>query len=215
MPISPATVGSSDGKNDIYRGHNKKAYTRLRTLVNAMAAAINAGAQVVNSLTADAPGRGVIQAGYFDAATVALKFAAGCFAANSTIRALFAAGLFDSATVTSVFAAASIPSSKLATTVAPATLSGPGAIDSTKKLTLFTSTGAGNALTLADGTYAGQVVVVHHTVKGASGTGVITPTNCQHTSVTLTAAYDSVEFVWTGATWAIGRLVGATAVVTG
>jgi hypothetical protein len=96
---------------------------------------------------------------------------------------------------------------------APATRSGAGAISLTNHLTLFTSTGAGNALTLANGTYAGQRVRVIHSVKGSSGTGVITPTTFDHTSVTLTNAYASVEFVWTGTTWTIARLIDAT--VTG
>jgi len=96
---------------------------------------------------------------------------------------------------------------------APATISGAGAISLTNHLTRFTSTGAGNALTLANGTYAGQRIRVIHSVKGASGTGVITPTTFDHTSVTLTNAYASVEFVWTGTTWTIARLIDAT--VTG
>lgn len=181
MPITTVTI------HDLSRQiQNKLARARIKTCTDALVTAVNAGAQVVNSLSADTDGRAMMAANYFDATTAAAKFAA-----------------------------ASIPLSKLATTVAPATRSGAGAIDSTKKLTLFTSTGAGNALTLADGTYAGQVAVVFHSVKGASGTGVITPTTFDHTSVTLTAAYDSAEFVWTGTTWTLGRLVGATAVVTG
>lgn len=71
-------------------------------------------------ITADANGRKIFQAGLFDAATVALKFAAGCFAANATIRALFAAGLIDSATATSIIAAGAIPISK----VAPSSIDG-------------------------------------------------------------------------------------------
>ena len=96
---------------------------------------------------------------------------------------------------------------------APATRSGAGAISLTNHLTLFTSTGAGNALTLANGTYAGQRVRIIHSVKGASGTGVITPATFDHTSVTLTNVYASVEFIWTGSTWTIARLIDAT--VTG
>lgn len=207
MTVTAVTRDQLEYPTDIYNAAALKAW------VDAITTAANAGSLSAGGLSADANGRAVMASGYFDAATVALKFAAGCFAANSTVRALFAAGLIDAATAASIIAAGAIPASKLATVAAPATLSGPGAIDVTKGQTQFTSTGAGNALTLANGTYAGQKVVVFHAVKGSSGTGVITPTTFDHTSVTLTNAYESVEFIWTGSTWTIGRLIGAT--VTG
>ena len=209
MTVTAVTTLQLEYPTDIYNA------TAIKAWVDAVTTAANLGTIAGGALTADGPGRAAFAANFFDATTVAAKFAAGCFAANGTIRALFAAGLIDSATATSIIAAGAIPASKLATAAAPATLSGPGAIDVTKGQTSFTSTGAGNALTLANGTYAGQKVVVFHSVKGASGTGVITPTTFDHTSVTLTAVYDSVEFIWTGSTWTLGRLIGATAVVTG
>lgn len=190
--------------------------TAVATAINALITAVNAGTQVVNSLSADGPGRGIIAAGYFDAATVALKFAAGAFAANSTIRALFAAGLIDSATATSIIAAGAIPASKMASVAAPDTKSGTGVtLDPTKAQTNYTTTAGGNTASLANGTYAGQKVVVFHAVKGSSGTVVITPATFDHTSVTLTDVYASVEFIWTGTTWTMGRLVGSGVTVTG
>ena len=80
---------------------------------------------------------------------------------------------------------------------APTPLSGAGAVIP-GDVCMFTSTGAGNALTLANGTYPGQVTTVVHSVKGSSGTGVITPANGDHTSVTLTAVGDAVGFIWDG-----------------
>jgi hypothetical protein len=189
MPLTMSEIPNSFGKGGANIGDGDPVLAailqQVRADLVALFAAAAAGTLAADGLSADAAGRAVIAAGYFDAATVAAKFVAGA-----------------------------IPMSKLAAVAAPATLSGPGAIDPTKGQTNFTSTAAGNALTLADGTYAGQKVVVFHSVKGASGTGVITPAHFDHTSVTLTDAYASAEFIWTGAAWTLGRLVG-TATVTG
>jgi hypothetical protein len=85
---------------------------------------------------------------------------------------------------------------------APATLSGAGTISVVNPTTLFTSTGAGNALSLPNGTVTGQRVTVIHTVKGASGTGVITPVSAGNfASCTLTAKWDWGTFEWSGSAW--------------
>jgi hypothetical protein len=86
-------------------------------------------------------------------------------------------------------------------------LSGAGAINLTTRTTLFTSTGASQALTLADGT--GVVPIgfrkrVMHYVDG--GSGVFTAGGALHlgtgvTTVTLTAKGDWVEFEWDGTNW--------------
>lgn len=83
-------------------------------------------------------------------------------------------------------------------------LSGAGAIDLTKGLTKFTSTGAGNALTIADGSYVGQEHTIVHVVDG--GTGVLTAGGALHltagiTTITLTNAWEWVKLRWTGALW--------------
>ena len=207
MPIAAVS------KKQIEYPHNVANASAIRVLLEALRTAVNAGAQVVNSLSADSPGRGIIAAGYFDAATVALKFAAGAFAANSTIRALFAAGLFDLATATSVFAANSIDESKLARRVAAQALSGAGAINKTAITTLFTSTGAAQALTLADGDFASQRKRVIHIADG--GSGVITQTSgakltASITTITFTNIWDWVELEWSGTLWNVVGYTGVT-----
>ena len=56
-------------------------------------------------LSADATGRALMAASYFDATTFEAKFAAAAFAASATSRAVFAANFFDAATVLAKFAA--------------------------------------------------------------------------------------------------------------
>jgi hypothetical protein len=83
---------------------------------------------------------------------------------------------------------------------APQALSGAGAVNVTTFATLFTSTGAAQALTLADGTQAGQIKFIMHVVDG--GSGVLTPTTkTNFTTLTLTAAYDWGAMIWDGSAW--------------
>jgi hypothetical protein len=80
-------------------------------------------------------------------------------------------------------------------------LSGAGAVNLTTLVTSLTTTGAAQALTLADGT-AGQIKVIVHTVDG--GSAVLTPTTALgFTTMTFTNAGDSITLVWTSAGWAI------------
>lgn len=73
-------------------------------------------------------------------------------------------------------------------------LSGAGAVDQTLPVTLFTSTGASQALTLADGTH-GQIKTIVHAVDG--GSGILTPaTKTGYTTVTFTAAGDTVTLMF-------------------
>lgn len=112
---------------------------------------------------------------------------------------------------TSVFVSTGGVASKIGAASTPQALSGAGAINVTSGTTFFTSTGAGNALTLANGTYAGQIKRVSHAVKGSSGTGVITPaTPLNFATATLTAVRDWVEFVWNGTAWQVSAYGGAT-----
>jgi hypothetical protein len=72
----------------------------------------------------------------------------------------------------------------------PDTLSGAGAIPITTTTTAYTSTGAAQALTLANGTN-GQVKTIVHDVDG--GSGVLTPTTkTGFTTVTFNNAGDTV-----------------------
>lgn len=76
-----------------------------------------------------------------------------------------------------------------------AALSGAGAVSIVKAVTLYTSTGASEALTLADGT-AGQEITVIHDVDG--GSGILTPTTkTGYSTITFTNAGDSVKLMFT------------------
>ena len=96
---------------------------------------------------------------------------------------------------------------------APQALSGAGAIDLVTRTTLFTSTAAGNALSLANGLFAGQRKTVFYTAEAAGAdTGVITPaTPGNFATATVNAVKDAVEFEWSGAAW---NVVGWSGTVT-
>jgi hypothetical protein len=80
-------------------------------------------------------------------------------------------------------------------------LSGAGAVNLTDMLTSLTTTGASQALTLADGT-VGQIKIITHTVDG--GSAVLTPTTkIGFTTITFTAVGDTGTFIYTSAGWAI------------
>jgi hypothetical protein len=89
-------------------------------------------------------------------------------------------------------------------------LSGPGAVNITTLTTAFTSTGAGNALTLADGA-AGQLKTIVYVAEAAGGdTGVLTPTNLgSATTITFNAVGDSVTLQFIGADWWVIGFRGA------
>ena len=89
-------------------------------------------------------------------------------------------------------------------------LSGPGAVNITSLATAFTSTAAGNALTLADGAQ-GQLKTVIYVAEAAGGdTGVLTPTNLgSATTITFNAVGDSVTLQFAGTDWWVVGLRGA------
>lgn len=88
-------------------------------------------------------------------------------------------------------------------------LSGAGAVDVTNGLTSLTSTGAAQALTLANGS-AGQLKTIVHTVDG--GSAVLTPTTkIGFSTITFTGVGESATLVYTAAGWAIVALNGAVA----
>lgn len=92
---------------------------------------------------------------------------------------------------------------------APQALVGAGAVNVTARTTLFTSTGAGQALTLANGTKTGQRKTVHHTVDG--GSGILTPATAGNfATATFTNVHDWAEFEWSGAAWNVVAFGGAT-----
>ena len=89
-------------------------------------------------------------------------------------------------------------------------LSGPGAVNITALTTAFTSTAAGNALTLADGAQ-GQIKIIIYVAEAAGGdTGVLTPTNLgSATTITFNAVGDSVILQFAGTDWWVVGLRGA------
>jgi hypothetical protein len=89
-------------------------------------------------------------------------------------------------------------------------LSGPGAVNITTLTTTFTSTGAGNALTLANGV-AGQLKAVVYIAEAAGGdTGVLTPANLGNgTTITFNAVGESVLLQFLGTDWWIVSNNGA------
>lgn len=89
------------------------------------------------------------------------------------------------------------------------TLSGAGAVDVTNAFTALTSTGAAQALTLANGT-VGEIKIISHVVDG--GSAVLTPTTALgFATITFTNAGDSAMLVYTSAGWDIVSLNGAVA----
>lgn len=94
----------------------------------------------------------------------------------------------------------------------PQALSGPGAANVTTYQTQFTSTGVGDAITLATGSQIGHVKKITYVAEaGGADTGIITPVaSIGFATVTLNAIGDYVVFVWTGAAWAILEYFGAT-----
>lgn len=89
-------------------------------------------------------------------------------------------------------------------------LSGPGAVNITTLTTAFTSTAAGNALTLVDGAQ-GQIKTIIYVAEAAGGdTGVLTPTNLgSATTITFNAVGDSVILQFVGTDWWVIGLRGA------
>jgi hypothetical protein len=117
---------------------------------------------------------------------------------------------FQSITVNSTTGAVTVNSS-FGTDVVLGTqsLSGAGAVDVTNAFTALTTTGAAQALTLANGT-AGEVKIITHVVDG--GSAVLTPTTALgFTTITFTNVGESAMLVYTAAGWAIVALNGAVA----
>lgn len=89
-------------------------------------------------------------------------------------------------------------------TIAAQALSGAGAVNVTAYLTKFTSTGAGDALTIASGTQIGQRKKVSHVVDG--GSGVLTGVFVGGTTITFTSVGEFADLIWTGQSWGVLEL---------
>jgi hypothetical protein len=93
--------------------------------------------------------------------------------------------------------------------LATQSLSGAGAVNVTSAFTALTTTGAAQALTLANGT-AGELKIITHVVDG--GSAVLTPTTkIGFTTITFTGVGESATLIYTAAGWAIVALNGAVA----
>jgi len=90
-------------------------------------------------------------------------------------------------------------------------LSGAGAVNVTTQVTHFTSTGTGDALTLADGT-DGQVKTIVYIAEGAgSDTGILTPTSFgSGSTVTFTSVGDTATLLFTNSNWYVIGSNGVT-----
>ena len=116
---------------------------------------------------------------------------------------------FQSVTVSSTTGAVTVNSSFGKDVVLSAqSLSGAGAVNITDAFTSLTTTGAAQALTLANGS-VGEVKVIVHTVDG--GSAVLTPTTkIGFTTITFTAVGDAVTLIYTSAGWAVIGSKGVT-----
>jgi hypothetical protein len=88
-------------------------------------------------------------------------------------------------------------------------LSGAGAVDVTNAFTALTTTGATQALTLANGT-VGEIKIISHVVDG--GSAVLTPTTkIGFSTITFTNVADTAMLIYTAAGWDIVSVNGAVA----
>ena len=102
------------------------------------------------------------------------------------------------------FLVTSIPNAAIQTT------SGAATANATTYETQCTSTGAGNVITLSNGTVIGQLKNILHVVDG--GSIVITPTtSAQFTTHTIAAVNNFAMFIWTPTGW---RLISSRGVVS-
>jgi hypothetical protein len=87
-------------------------------------------------------------------------------------------------------------------------LSGAGAVNITTAVTSLTTTGASQALTLANGT-VGQFKTIVHAVDG--GSAVLTPTTAiGFTTITFTNVGDTVQLFYSSTGWAVIGSKGVT-----
>jgi hypothetical protein len=89
-------------------------------------------------------------------------------------------------------------------------LSGAGAVNITQLTTKFTSTAAGNALTLADGVEGQMKVIVYVAETAVGDTGILTPTNLgAGTTITFNTVGDACILQYLGTDWWAVSLRGA------
>lgn len=76
--------------------------------------------------------------------------------------------------------------------------SGPGAIPVTSSLHEITTTGVGNALTLANSTDGHQLTIIYVAESGGADTAILTPTTLAgaNTTITFNAVGDSADLIY-------------------
>lgn len=116
---------------------------------------------------------------------------------------------------TASIAAGAVTTAKLGTEVrgAAQALSGAGAVNLTTPVTRLTTSGAGQALTLADGSVIGQRKRIIHAVDG--GSAVLTADGSLHlgdsiATITFTNVRDWVDLEWNGTAWDVIAYGGVT-----
>ena len=86
-------------------------------------------------------------------------------------------------------------------------LSGAGAVSVACYHTRYTSTGGGEALTLADGTVLGQMKKITHVVDGGAGNLTITsPVSSDLDVIAFADVGDEAELMWNGSAWRVVSL---------
>lgn len=89
------------------------------------------------------------------------------------------------------------------------TASGSHAMSAVKMISYVDTTTGAQALTLANGTYVGQMKYM--TMIADGGNAVITPTSLSgYTTITLNDVNDTVSLVWGGSAWLVAYNSGAT-----
>lgn len=90
-------------------------------------------------------------------------------------------------------------------------LSGGGAVNLTNLTTAYTSTGTGNAITLANGTVGQIKTIVHVAEAAATDTGVLTPSSrIGYSTITFNGPGESVTLQYFSQGWAIIGSRGVT-----
>ena len=142
-----------------------------------------------------------------DGTATVISFVTGGFKVTGTFEATGAVNFGGALTVTGAATIGSL-AAPLVFSVTD-TLTGAGAIPATSAVTLYTSNGASQALTLADGTH-GQLKTIVHAVDG--GSGILTPsTKTGYTNITFTAAGDSATLMFlTTRGWIVTGTRGVT-----
>lgn len=91
-------------------------------------------------------------------------------------------------------------------TGAQQTLTGAGAVNITSYVTNLVSTGAAQAITLADGNVVGLRKIIKHYSDG--GSMVLTPANlASGTTITFTTVGEVAELIWDGTEWIVIALM--------